>query len=84
MPAAVPVRTITLRRKSSYTTGDVARFLGCSTSSVSRAMDAGVLPSYRLGLRARRMISHAQLEAYLDSQPLTLSYRLALATGSPV
>jgi hypothetical protein len=43
----------TLRRDTLVGLGQVARELGLGVRTVQRAADAGALPVYRLGLRAR-------------------------------
>jgi excisionase family DNA binding protein len=55
-------------RRAAYTTGQVARLLGCSDYTVCRWIDAGRLPGHRVpaarGGRPARRVFHADLVAF--------------------
>jgi excisionase family DNA binding protein len=55
-----------------WTTGEVARGLGCCPRTVSEACDRGLLPYYRVG-RWHRRILEADLVSYVAGQGMRWS-----------
>jgi len=59
----------TFRARTHYTTYSLAQLLSCAPVWVAKMMDAGILPSWKVPGSKYRRVGHAELKAFLESNP---------------
>lgn len=63
-----------LSHRDYYTTGEMARALGCAQQTVIRRIDGGLIPAFRLpGRNRQRRCRKAEFHEYLANQGIPAS-----------